>query len=294
MRGCRIPVCEVPEIRRQCAPAFEPQSAIRGESGELDQVAILEARRLEVGPEEKPVAYGDGQFPGLPDIEAARSARIEGNLPPGRTAQHQPPGLLPHHGGMLVVCESAHVPVKRQHVAGPVAGQPAGLRPGPLPRFDHGKTVLFGVQESGAFQLCAHLGVERLDVRPDGRDRKAGLSGPKRAQVVLGGGAKKRAAVGDLVDGAEAGEPPEGPEEVPARERPDGVAVGGILLPADFREAGDRHPGIALEAAQGVAGFDGGVLFCVADQQQPVVVGRRQTGRDRAFGGPTRVRPRPR
>jgi hypothetical protein len=137
--------------------------------------------------------------------------------------------------------------------------------------------VLFGVQESGAFQLCAHLGVERLDVRPDGRDRKAGLSGPKRAQVVLGGGAKKRAAVGDLVDGAEAGEPPEGPEEVPARERPDGVAVGGILLPADFREAGDRHPGIALEAAQGVAGFDGGVLFCVADQQQPVVVGRRQT-----------------
>ena len=76
---------------------------------------------------------------------------------------------------------------------------------------------------------------------------------------------------------AESHKPVERAKGIAARQPGDGRPIHRISLTPNLGQPDDRHPRVFLETAHRIAGFDRVVLLDVTDEQEPVVIGCRES-----------------
>ena len=162
--------------------------------------------------------------------------------------------------------------METEHVTSLVVQDAAALLLGPFQGIEGHERAFAGRNQPRRAQLPANRLRELVDLRPDRRNCQTRLAGAHRAHVVIGRGGEQGGQVADLPHGAELVEPVERAEGVAPRQPDHSLPVGRVHLPPDLGQLEYRHPGKLLQAAQGIARLDGGMLLDVADQQQPVPV----------------------
>ena len=111
------------------------------------------------------------------------------------------------------------------------------------------------------------LSRKSMDLRPDRRNRDARFTRRDLCDIGLRSFFQQSAEILFLVDGPEPIQLAERLIGLALSQESDGLAILGILLATNLRQAGHGHLGELLQCAERIPGLDRGVLFDVTHQE---------------------------